>query len=46
MEIGALIILVIIGLLVVWGEKTKIGNKFSEWGLKNLMGINVDELED
>lgn len=46
MEIGALVIFGIIAVSIIIGEKTKVGNKFSEWGLKNLIGINVDELED
>lgn len=46
MEIGvaALFILITLGILFV--EKTKVGSKFAEWGLKNLCGIDVNELED
>ena len=43
MEIGVLALLVIIALTVLFVEKTKFGGKFAEWGLKNLMGINIDE---
>lgn len=46
MEIGVLALLVIIGLGICWTEGTKTGRKFTEWGLKNLIGIDVDELED
>jgi hypothetical protein len=46
MEIGALVILTIIGLGVCWSEGTKTGRKFTEWALKNLIGIDVNDLED
>ena len=43
MEIGALALFIIIALGITFVEKTKIGGKFANWGLKNLMGINIDE---
>lgn len=46
MEIGALALLVIIGLAICWSEGTKTGRKFTEWSLKNLCDIDVNELED
>jgi hypothetical protein len=46
MEIGVLAILIIISLSICWSEGTKIGRKFTEWALKNLIGIDTDELED
>ena len=46
MEIGAFVLLVVIGLAIVIGEKTKVGSKFTEWALKNLIGIDTNELED
>ena len=45
MEIGAPIILIILALAVVASE-TKFGSKVAEWGLKNLCGIDLDEVED
>lgn len=46
MEIGALVILIIISLSICWSESTKMGRKLTEWTLKNLIGIDVNELED
>lgn len=46
MEIGALAILIIISLVICWSEGTKTGRKFTEWGLKNLCGIDLNEMED
>lgn len=46
MEIGALAILIIISLAICWAEGTKTGRRFMEWALKNLIGIDVNELED
>lgn len=43
MEIGAFVLLVIIGLAIVFGEKTEVGNKISEWGLKNLCDIDINK---
>ena len=41
MEIGVTFLLILISLGIVFSE-TKIGTKFSKWGL-NKMGINLDE---
>lgn len=46
MEIGALVILAVIALGILFVESTKTGSKFAEWGLKNLVGININELKD
>lgn len=46
MEIGALVILTVIALGILWIESTKTGSKFAEWGLKNLCGIDLNEVED
>ena len=46
MEIGVLALFVLITLSICFGEKTKIGGKFADWALKNLVGIDVDNLED
>ena len=46
MEIGILAILIIISLAICWSEGTKTGRKFTEWALKNFIGIDVNELED
>ena len=46
MEIGALVILTVISLAIVFGESTKTGRKVTEWGLKTLCGIDINEVED
>ncbi len=46
MEIGVLALFILIALGILFVEKTKVGNKFFEWCLKNLYGIDLDELED
>ena len=43
MEIGVLALFILISLGILFGEKTKVGSKFAKWGLKNLVGINIDE---
>lgn len=46
MEIGALTLLSLIGLGVLWVEKTKTGEKFITWVGKTFCDININELED
>ena len=46
MEIGALAILVIISLSILFVEKTSVGSKFTKWALRTFMDIDVNELED
>ena len=46
MEIGALAILVIISLSVLFAEKTSVGTKFTNWALRTFVDIDVNELED
>lgn len=46
MEIGVLALFILITLGTCFVEKTKIGGKFTDWALKNLCGIDINELED
>ena len=45
MEIGALGLLLIISLGILWIEGTKTGDRFITWASK-ICGVDLDELED
>ena len=46
MEIGVVALFILITLGILFVEKTEVGSKFAEWGLKNLCGIDLNEMED
>lgn len=45
MEIGIVFLFILISLGIIFGE-TKIGTKFTKWGLKRLMNINIDDYKN
>ena len=46
MEIGALGFLILVGIVTLWAEKTKSGEKFFNWFGKKFFGIDLDQMED
>ncbi len=46
MEIGALAILSLIGLGILFVEHTNTGDRFLEWVTKNFIGIDINDMED
>ena len=46
MEIGALGFLVLVGIITIWGEHSKSGDKFFNWLGKKFFDIDLDAMED
>lgn len=46
MEIGAIGLLLIIGLGILWVECTKTGERFISWVSKTFCDVNLNKLED
>lgn len=46
MEIGAGVILILIGLSVCWAESTETGERFMNWFGKKFLDIDLDDMED
>lgn len=46
MEIGVFGFLFLIGIVTLWAEKTKSGEKFFNWFGKKFFDIDLDAMED
>lgn len=46
MEIGAGVLIILIGLGVLWVECTKTGERFINWFGKKFLDIDLEQMED